>query len=84
MGRSNLVAILAGTTLLVLLATPAQPRNSLRNDFFDVYPAAEGSRLDDLAIWSTALTAEQVRLVHEQGQSAPGKNALAVQRLWGD
>ncbi len=34
--------------ILVLLVSVASARNPIRRDFFDVYPNAEGTRLDDL------------------------------------
>lgn len=34
--------------LIIALAAGAAARNPIRRDFFDVYPTAEGSRLDDL------------------------------------
>jgi hypothetical protein len=39
---------LVAALVLALLAPPADARNNIRNAFFGVYPAAEGSRLDDL------------------------------------
>ena len=46
--RRILPAILLAATGLMLLCGNADARNPFRNSFFDVYPAAEGTQLDDL------------------------------------
>ena len=50
MRKLLLLAAMATMATVVLGAFgPAEARNPIRRDFFDVYPEAEGSVLDDVA-----------------------------------
>ncbi|UCG51069.1 MAG: T9SS type A sorting domain-containing protein [Candidatus Latescibacterota bacterium] len=46
--RSRLLPVLFSILIALLITSDAYTRNPIRNAFFNVYPGAEGSRLDDL------------------------------------
>jgi len=48
MNHSRPSRLLLGCLALLCIASIADARNPIRRDFFDVYPSAAGSRLDDL------------------------------------
>jgi len=48
MGRSTLCRLVLLALVLILVVSTATARNPIRRAFFNVYPDAEGSRLDDL------------------------------------
>ena len=48
MGRFTLGRLVLLALVLVLVVSTAAARNPIRRSFFNVYPDAEGSRLDDL------------------------------------
>ena len=46
--KLTILVLLAAIACLVVSTTTVSARNNIRNTFFDVYPAAEGTQLDDL------------------------------------
>ena len=48
MNRNAIPLVLFLLVLTALQTMPAQARNAIKRDFFDVYPQAEGTQLDDL------------------------------------